>query len=347
MDDFGRLLEEQIPRLRRYARVLCHDPERADDLVQDTLCRALGKRHLFVPGSNMRAWLFTILHNLYVNSVRRGMREGRDVPIEDVEPILTEPPPQGGGLTLRDLDRAMDQLSEEQRQAILLVGLESMSYDEVASILDVPVGTVRSRLSRGRDELRQMLDGGAPRPHRRSVPGRGSVLPVTNDRIERIGLSKHRAEEIRFSQPSVSHRLNSFGNGQKPHPITDDERGEVPMGLAFTVLFAEDEAPIRESVAQLLSMGGFRVLKAEDGYEALHLLTQEDVDLLFTDIVMPGLDGIELARRAKRFKPELQIMFMTGYSEKASEAMHLGRVLYKPMRGHQIEAELRSLIRAA
>jgi RNA polymerase sigma-70 factor, ECF subfamily len=124
MDDFGSLLEEQIPRLRRYARVLCRDPERADDLVQDTLCRALGKRHLFVSGSNLRAWLFTILHNLYVNLVRRGSRERDSVPIEHVESVLTEAPPQGGGLTLRDLDRAMDKLSEEQRQAILLVGLE-------------------------------------------------------------------------------------------------------------------------------------------------------------------------------------------------------------------------------
>src|SRR5689334_13345587 len=113
MDNFGRRLEEQIPRLRRYARVLCRDPERADDLVQDTLCRALGKRHLFVSGSNLRAWLFTILHNLYVNSVRRGRREAGEVPIEQVESVLTEPPPQGGGITLRDLDRAMDRLSEE------------------------------------------------------------------------------------------------------------------------------------------------------------------------------------------------------------------------------------------
>src|SRR5215469_15454007 len=122
---------------------------------------------------------------------------------------------------------------------------------------------------------------------------------------------------------------------------------EAPMGIALTVLFAEDETPIRDSVSQLLSMSGFRVLKAEDGYEALRLLTQEEVDLLFTDIVMPGLDGIELARRARRIRPNLKIMFITGYSAKSSEALHLGSVLYKPMRGNQIEAELRSFLLAS
>ena len=119
------------------------------------------------------------------------------------------------------------------------------------------------------------------------------------------------------------------------------------MGVALTVLFAEDETTIRDSVAQLLSMDGFRVLKAEGGYEALRLLAQEDVDLLFTDIVMPGLDGIELARKARQIRPNLRIMFVTGYSAKASEALHFGRVLYKPMRGHQIEAELRSFLQAS
>jgi two-component system cell cycle response regulator CpdR len=133
------------------------------------------------------------------------------------------------------------------------------------------------------------------------------------------------------------------GNDPKPLPVRKGERWEPPIGLALTVLFAEDETPIRDSVAQFLSMSGFRVLKAEDGYEALRLLTQEDVDLLFTDIVMPGLDGIELARKAKRIRPSLKIMFVTGYSAKASD---LGRVLYKPMRGHQIEAELRSFMLA-
>ena len=116
------------------------------------------------------------------------------------------------------------------------------------------------------------------------------------------------------------------------------------MALACTILFAEDDAQIRHSVAQLLSLRGFRVLVAEDGYEALRLLLQEHVDVLFTDIVMPGLDGIELARKAKRVKPDLQVMFVTGYASKASEAMHLGTLLHKPLRAHQIETEIGSLL---
>jgi RNA polymerase sigma-70 factor, ECF subfamily len=151
------MLEEQIPRLRRYAYALCRDRTAADDLVQDCLCRALTKGHLFQPGTDLRAWLFTMMHHQHVNGVRSSVRRGASVSVEDVEPLLTEPPAQGGGLTLRDLDRAMSEIGEEQRQVILLVGLEGMSYEEVAAILDVPIGTVRSRLSRGRERLRELL----------------------------------------------------------------------------------------------------------------------------------------------------------------------------------------------
>lgn len=212
MEDISSQLEAQIPRLRRYARVLCRDPERADELVQDCLYRALRKSHLFEPGSNLRAWLFTILHNLYVNSVRRSARENIKVPLEDVEPVLMDRPAQGGGLTLRDLGRAMTRLSEEQRQVLLLVGLEGMSYDEVASILDLPVGTVRSRLSRGREELRHMLDGEAPRPRPQVLPGDGA--PASGGPREQIKRWRLRAEEIRttaeqFTDPRARRSLET------------------------------------------------------------------------------------------------------------------------------------------
>jgi RNA polymerase sigma-70 factor, ECF subfamily len=158
MSDFGSLLEHEIPRLRRYARALTRDATRADDLVQSCLLRALAKSHLWQPGTDLRAWLFTILHNQHVNDVRRAVREGINIPVEDVAPVLTVPSTQGAALQLRDLDRAMARLPEEQRQVLLLVGLEGMRYEEVAAVLDIPVGTVRSRLSRGRDLLRHLLD---------------------------------------------------------------------------------------------------------------------------------------------------------------------------------------------
>jgi RNA polymerase sigma-70 factor, ECF subfamily len=158
MSNFGSLLEHEIPRLRRYARALTRDATRADDLVQSCLLRALAKSHLWQPGTDLRAWLFTILHNQHVNDVRRAVREGINIPVEDMAPLLTVPSTQGAALQLRDLDRAMAKLPEEQRQVLLLVGLEGMRYEEVAAVLDVPVGTVRSRLSRGRDMLRHLLD---------------------------------------------------------------------------------------------------------------------------------------------------------------------------------------------
>jgi CheY-like chemotaxis protein len=116
------------------------------------------------------------------------------------------------------------------------------------------------------------------------------------------------------------------------------------MTLAFAVLFVEDDPQIRESMVQLLSFRGFRVLAAESAFEALRILTQEHVDVLFSDVVMPGMSGIELAKKARQLRPTLQIMFATGYAGRAHEAAHLGRIFVKPMRAQQIEAELCELM---
>lgn len=158
MSDFARLLQNEIPRLRRYARALTRDAARADDLVQSCLVRAIAKEHLWEPGTDLRAWLFTILHNQNVNEIRRSVREGVLVAVEDVAPVLTVAPRAASSLQLRDLERAIRLLPEEQRQVILLVGLEGMRYEEVAAVLDIPIGTVRSRLSRGREMLRRSMD---------------------------------------------------------------------------------------------------------------------------------------------------------------------------------------------
>src|ERR1700726_4707252 len=103
MSDFARLLEAEIPRLRRYARALTRDVTRADDLVQSCLTRAVAKQHLWQPGSNLRAWLFTILHNQHVNDVRHSLREGSLGPVEDAEPVWRVEPVVDASLQLRDL----------------------------------------------------------------------------------------------------------------------------------------------------------------------------------------------------------------------------------------------------
>ena len=159
VNEFGLLLESEIPRLRRYARALTRSTAKADDLVQSSLVRALEKQHLWQPGSNLRAWLFTILHNQHVNDVRHSLRQGSLGPVEDAEPVWRVEPVVDASLQLRDLQRGINTLSHEQREVLLLVGLEGMRYEQVATILGIPVGTVRSRLSRARATLRLLMDG--------------------------------------------------------------------------------------------------------------------------------------------------------------------------------------------
>jgi RNA polymerase sigma-70 factor (ECF subfamily) len=170
ISEYHRLIEEQIPRLRRYARALTSNRARADDLVQDTLVRALAKAHLWQPGTDLRAWMFTIMHHQNVNTVRHGVRDAAAVDIEQVSGTLSATTDPTASCQLRELDRALSGLPLEQRQVILLVGLEGMSYDDAAAILRIPVGTVRSRLSRGRETLRELLD---------MNDGRRSPLAVT------------------------------------------------------------------------------------------------------------------------------------------------------------------------
>ena len=158
MSEFHRLIEQQIPRLRRYARALTRNRDRADDLVQDTLGRALVKEQFWQPGTNLRAWLFTIMHNQNVNNVRRDIRESAGLDIEQMSATLTATTDPTATRKMFELERALAHLPLEQQQVILLVGLEGMSYEDTAGILTIPVGTVRSRLSRGRNALRKLLN---------------------------------------------------------------------------------------------------------------------------------------------------------------------------------------------
>jgi RNA polymerase sigma-70 factor (ECF subfamily) len=156
MTDFRQRLEEEIPRLRRYARALTTDASRADDLVHDTLVRALAKQHLWQPGTDLRAWLFTLMHNQNVNHIRRAIREGTSVDIEQVASLTANSDPSSSRM-LFELRRALHKLPEGQRQLVLLVGLEGLSYEQAAEMFRIPVGTVRSRLSRGREALRELM----------------------------------------------------------------------------------------------------------------------------------------------------------------------------------------------
>jgi RNA polymerase sigma-70 factor (ECF subfamily) len=158
--DRGHEFIDHIPRLRRYARALTADRARADDLVQDTLERGMIKLHLWRPGSDLRAWLFTLMHNVFVNQLRSqpaGVTAGLDGEAAEV----AVRPTQTDWLEVRDLQAALLRLPEEQREVLLLVALEQMSYEKTAGVLGIPVGTVMSRLSRARERLRGLLAGGA------------------------------------------------------------------------------------------------------------------------------------------------------------------------------------------
>lgn len=179
--DLRERIGAQLPGLRRYARALLRWQDGADDLVQETVLRGISRAHQWKPDTNLRAWLFTIMHNQYVNRIRAAAREGKSTSLNvDAARDIGDPPPQLAVLRLRDLEAAIDALSPEQRAIILLVGLEDMSYEDVAAVMNIPIGTVRSRLSRAREALRRMMDG----MERRRLPRRGLRLLVSKQVVD-------------------------------------------------------------------------------------------------------------------------------------------------------------------
>lgn len=167
MPEFQQLLVEQIPRLRRYARALTGDPHAADDLVQDCLERAWCRADQWQRGSNLRAWLLTVMHHLFIDGVRLRRRRIETVPIDDQPSLPVTRPEHEGALSIRDLQKGLESLSDDQREVLLLVSLEGLRYEEAAAVLDLPVGTVMSRLFRARERMRQVLnEGGEPRLRR-------------------------------------------------------------------------------------------------------------------------------------------------------------------------------------
>jgi RNA polymerase sigma-70 factor (ECF subfamily) len=157
-------IEECVPALRRYARALTHDPDRADDLVQDCLERAIRKRGLWRPSGAVRSWVFRILLNVYRNDLRRARRSLAPISLDALpghDPAGLDVQP--GRLALAETARAMQALPAEQREVLLLVAVEEMSYAEAAAVLSIPAGTLMSRLARARAALRDLTDTGAPK----------------------------------------------------------------------------------------------------------------------------------------------------------------------------------------
>ncbi|MCE3602466.1 RNA polymerase sigma factor [Massilia sp. P8910] len=146
-----------IPRLRRYARALVGDRAGADDLVQDTLERGWARLRSWQSGSDMRAWLFSIMHNVRIDQIRRPSVPTQLLNEDTLMPIAPGSP--SSGLELRDMASALRGLPDEQREILLLVALEEMSYDDVAQTLKIPIGTVMSRLSRAREKMRANMEG--------------------------------------------------------------------------------------------------------------------------------------------------------------------------------------------
>lgn len=153
----SRTILAELPRLRRYARAMVGDRAVADDLVQDTLERGWLRLAQWRPGSDLRAWLFGIMHNLRVDQLR--CQGPNTQPLGEAESEAPMRATQSDRLEVNDLAAALARLPEEQRAVLLLVALEEMSYEQIASTLGIPLGTVMSRLSRGRERLRLMLDG--------------------------------------------------------------------------------------------------------------------------------------------------------------------------------------------
>jgi len=162
-----QLIIAEIPRLRRYAHSLCLDRDDGDDLVQATLDRALGRIGYWHKGTNPRAWLMTIMHNVYVNNIRAKKRSESLITTTDDPAGTTDGMSDRKGLLLRDLERGMARLSAEHREALLLVGMEQYSYKEAARIAGVSIGTLTSRLHRARQELQAYMQGESGRSIRR------------------------------------------------------------------------------------------------------------------------------------------------------------------------------------
>jgi RNA polymerase sigma-70 factor, ECF subfamily len=211
MTAFRAHLEEEIPRLRRYARTLARDRARAEDLLQNCLLKALANQDRWVPGTDLQAWLFTILHNLHISEVRRSLREQKRN--QRLERLMTTSSIDATWvLDLVDADRAIAKLPKGQRSVLLTIGLTDLSYGEAAEALGLPIGTLRSRLGRARASLRQMTGRQSvtpPRPKRRRVSRSDPARPSRDD-TERRRIKGNGLGQILGPDTNASSRTSSL-----------------------------------------------------------------------------------------------------------------------------------------
>jgi RNA polymerase sigma-70 factor (ECF subfamily) len=158
MDDRRQAIIDEIPRLRRYARALLRDREAADDLVQDSLERALSRMENWTTGDSPRRWLFTIMHHLFVDQLRRAKRHVQATSMMPETIDAKAEPVQHEKVASAEVLGALQQITPERRAALLLVAVEGFSYADAANLLGIPAGTLMSRIARGREELRSILD---------------------------------------------------------------------------------------------------------------------------------------------------------------------------------------------
>jgi RNA polymerase sigma-70 factor (ECF subfamily) len=182
-DELRAGLLKAIPHLRAFAISLTGKVDQADDLVQEAILRGLSHLDSFTPGTDLQAWLFTILRNLFYTSLRKRRREVED-PDGVIAGMLSAPPEQHGRLDLDDLRTALGRLSVEQREALLLVGAEGMSYEEAAAICEVNIGTIKSRINRARTRLAELLDVA----DERKLADRASRIGLTAETSRRSGM---------------------------------------------------------------------------------------------------------------------------------------------------------------
>lgn len=186
MHSFASMIEHEIPRMRQHARILIKDHADSEELVHDAIVRAMSRAHLWHQGSNLRTWLFTILYHEHINNLRRSSRKGVLVPLDKAIGI-GQPPSQLATIELGELRRALHGLTDKQRSVLVLITLDGMNYAQVAGRCRIPVGTVRSRLSRARQQLRSMIewDETGHQPERTVFGRRSGAAPQGANRAKR------------------------------------------------------------------------------------------------------------------------------------------------------------------